>query len=356
MAGRRLRTRAELIERFQHVIPDAGRIDEVLGDDPGRTLADAVGTRASGRGPSDEDAETEARQRAFARTGEAAKSAVEKIRRDGQDADLTRLEIDGTEAIVELLGRPAILVHDGHFLPPPPPWEKLGERREAIETTLRSVGRIEIDGHPALDWVGTGFLVADDVVITNKHVAKEFALQSPDSQWVFESNMVPRMDFAEELAEDQPREFQITEVIGVSDTFDMAFLRAAKTSDAGELPPPLPMAPAEAVQEGREVYVIGYPASDSRRNDAKEQRRIFADIYDVKRLQPGEISGVQPSASLFTHDCSTLGGNSGSCVVDLETHAIVGLHFSGRYLESNRGIALAHCNDPLLREVGVEFN
>ena len=356
MAARRARrTQAEVIERFQHVIPDAERIDEVLGDDPGRSLAEAVGRGADGRGSGVEDTETEARQQAFARTGEAAKSAVEKIRRDGREADLTRLELDGAEAIVELFGRPAILVQDGHFHPPPHPWEKLTEQREAIEATLRSVGRIEIDGHPALDWVGTGFVVGEDVVITNKHVAKEFARQGADAQWVFESDMVPRMDFAEELGDSRPREFQITELIGVSDAFDMAFLRAAKTAEAGELPPPLPMAPAAAVQEGREVYVVGYPASDSRRNDPEEQRRIFANIFDVKRLQPGKISGVQPSSSLFMHDCSTLGGNSGSCVVDLETHAIVGLHFSGRFLVANQGIALAQCNDPLIDKVGLEF-
>ena len=356
MARRRVpRTPAEIIERFQQVIPDAGRIDEVLGDDPGRSLAAAVGTRANGDGPSDDDAEAEARQHAFARTGEAAKSAVEKIRRHGREANLTRLELDGTDAIVELFGRPAILVENGHFHSPPHPWEKLTEQREAIEATLRSVGRIEIDGHPSLDWVGTGFLVGEDVVITNKHVARDFARQSADSEWVFESNMFPRVDFAEELGDSRPREFQITELIGVSDAFDMAFLRAAQTGETGEIPPPLRMAPAEAVQEGREVYVVGYPAFDSRRKDAQEQRRIFADIFDVKRLQPGQISGVLPEASLFMHDCSTLGGNSGSCVADLETHAIVGLHFAGQALVGNRGIALAQCNDPLIRKVGLEF-
>ncbi len=353
--AQRQHSEAEIIDRFQRFIPDPDRIDEVLGDEPGKTLAEAVGARSNDRGPSEDDAEAEARQHAFDRTGEAARRAVGKIRRDGRDANLTRLERDGAEAIVELFGRPAILVQDGHFMPPPHPWEKLEAQREAIEKTLQSVGRIEVSGHPALDWVGTGFLVAEDVVITNRHVAKEFARQSADSQWVFEADMTPRVDFAEEIGGSQPREFQITELIGVSDSFDMAFLRAQKSGPAGEIPPPLPLAPAAAVQEGREVYVIGYPASDSRRNDPEEQRRIFANIFDVKRLQPGEISGIEPAGSLFLHDCSTLGGNSGSCVVDLETHAILGLHFSGRFLVANKGIALATCDDPLIEKVGLEF-
>ena len=349
---RRRRTSTEVIERFQTVIPDVDRIEEVLGDDPGKSLEEAAQAEP-GAGPAG-DADADARQQAFARTGEAARSAVEKIRRDGTEAQLTPFERDGAEAIVELFGRPAILVQDGRFLPPPHPWEKLEEQREAIETTLRSVCRVEVDGHPALDWVGSGFLVAGDVVLTNRHVAKEFARQGADGAWVFEPEMVVRVDFSEEFGGSQAREFQITELIGVSDAFDMAFLRVAKTGDAGELPPSLPLAPASAVQQGREVYVVGYPASDSRRNDPEEQRRIFSNIFDVKRLQPGQISGVEPP-SLFLHDCSTLGGNSGSCVVDLETHAIVGLHFSGRFLVANKGIALAQCDDPLIKQAGLEF-
>ena len=37
------------------------------------------------------------------------------------------------------------------------------------------------------------------------------------------------------------------------------------------------------------MYVVGYPAWDGRRNEPEPMRRIFADIYNVKRLQPGEI-------------------------------------------------------------------
>jgi hypothetical protein len=351
MAGhRRRRSPAEVVQRFQQVIPDVDRIDEVLGDDPGASLAAAAQTPGR-RGPGGGDAGD---AEAFARAGEAARSALAKVRRHGSDADLIPDERDGLEAIVELYGRPAILVRDGRFMAPAHPWEKLEDHRDAIEATLRSVGRIEVDGHPALDWVGTGFLVGDNVVVTNRHVAKEFARQGADAGWVFEAGMTPRVDFAEELGDSRPREFALTELIGVSDAFDMAFMRAAPAGDAG-LPPPLPLAPASTVQDGRDVYVVGYPASDSRRNDPEEQRRIFAGVFDVKRLQPGRVSGVNPAASLLLHDCSTLGGNSGSCVVDLETHQIIGLHFSGRYLAANKAIALSQCEDPLIRKAGLEF-
>ena len=90
----------------------------------------------------------------------------------------------------------------------------------------------------------------------------------------------------------------------------------------------------------RKVYVVGYPAWDGRRNDPEAMRRIFAGIYDVKRLQPGTIRTRLVLGSTFEHDASTLGGNSGSCVVDLETGKVLGLHFAGLYREYNKAVAL----------------
>ena len=39
------------------------------------------------------------------------------------------------------------------------------------------------------------------------------------------------------------------------------------------------------------------------------------------------------------HDCSTLGGNSGSVVLSLATGDAVGLHFAGRFLEANFAVS-----------------
>ena len=85
-------------------------------------------------------------------------------------------------------------------------------------------------------------------------------------------------------------------------------------------------------------------------------RQIFSDIYDVKRLQPGVITSWTDGADMFIHDCSTLGGNSGSPVLDLEPHQVVGLHFGGRYLSGNDAIPLWRVDrDKLLRSSGVNF-
>ena len=83
---------------------------------------------------------------------------------------------------------------------------------------------------------------------------------------------------------------------------------------------------------------------------------IFGGTYEVKRLQPGTVMQVDTARKVFTHDCSTLGGNSGSCVVDLRTGLVIGLHFGGGYRRANFAVALwALADDPLLKRARVGF-
>jgi V8-like Glu-specific endopeptidase len=65
---------------------------------------------------------------------------------------------------------------------------------------------------------------------------------------------------------------------------------------------------------------------------------------------------LKSAGALLEHDSSTLGGNSGSCVVDLETHQVIGLHFRGKYLESNTAVVLSKLiNDPLVKKAKLPF-
>jgi S1-C subfamily serine protease len=167
--------------------------------------------------------------------------------------------------------------------------------------------------------------------------------------------MKPRIDYAEEHGGGSPAEFALTEVIGVHETVDMALLRVAKKGGAAR-PSPLALDDKPAVASGGKVYVVGYPAWDGHRNEPEPMSRIFRDVYNVKRLQPGEVGRVVAAQKLFEHDCSTLGGNSGSCVVDLDTKKVIGLHFSGRFQQANSAVFLSKLQkDPLLRKAGVAF-
>jgi hypothetical protein len=290
---------------------------------------------------------------------EQGKPAISKIRKVGIDADLTPEELEGFEAIVLLVGRPAILIQDGSFFRPPPGWEVLEQRRIHIEETCRSVGRIEVAGHPTMDWIGTGFLVAENVIMTNRHVAKEFCQPGPRKQWTFEPLAKTSIDYIKELSMPETFEFELTNVIGIHETLDLALFKTAPLSSQG-IPAPKPFTLASKAPrslQGHKVYVMGYPGYDSKRNDPDVIHRIFSNIYGVKRLQPGEITAFFGNRSILTHDCSTLGGNSGSCLVDIETNKVVGLHFSGRYLQANYAVALWQLtSDQLLKKARVWFD
>ncbi len=93
------------------------------------------------------------------------------------------------------------------------------------------------------------------------------------------------------------------------------------------------------------VVVIGYPARDER-NDVALQDRIFNRTYNVKRLQPGviraraKIQSFENTVNALTHDASTLGGNSGSAVIEVDTGEVVALHFAGEYLKANYAVPM----------------
>jgi hypothetical protein len=276
---------------------------------------------------------------------------------EGREDDLDDDERFGLEAIVLLEGRPAILIQEGDFLQPPHEWLRLTDRRDRIREVIARSGRVEVNGHVNLDWLGTAFLVAPTTLMTNRHVAQEFCSRDGD-RWTFRQGMTTRIDFLEELGSTSALEFEITETIGIHDHCDLALLRVESDSSNGQvLPDPLPVAATEPEDLfGRDVYVVGYPAWDSRRNEPEPVRRIFTDIYNVKRLQPGKAVGYSTQYSAVEHDCSTLGGNSGSPVVDLETHQVLGLHFGGRYGVGNYAVPLwTLADDPLLKKGDLNF-
>jgi hypothetical protein len=276
---------------------------------------------------------------------------------EGRDNDINDAERFGLRAIVLLEARPAILIQDGDFGRPPHEWSNLIGQRERIRDVIARSGRIEVRGHVELDWVGTASLVAPGTVMTNRHVAEEFCSRRGRT-WTFRPGMTSRIDFLAERDRTDSLEFEITEAIGLHDGHDLALLRVESTScDGRALPEPLAVAASEPPDLlDRDVYVVGYPAWDGRRNEPYAVRRIFMDIYNVKRLQPGKAVGYSTMYRAIEHDCCTLGGNSGSPLVDLETHRVIGLHFGGRYGVSNYAVPLWMLrDDPLLKDGRLNF-
>lgn len=213
-----------------------------------------------------------------------------------------------------------------------------------LQRAAQAVGRIEVTGLPGLSYVGTGWLVDENTVVTNRHVAQAFG-QRTRGGFTFKPGsrarpMTAAIDFLEEAGRRAEREFRIVEILHIEEESgpDFALLRVENRSGSHTLAPPITLA-ASRVKPEQQVAVIGYPARDSRGSDAQLMQSIFGDVYDKKRLAPGQITKAQKD--LVFHDCSTLGGNSGSVVIDLATGQAVGLHFAGRFLEANYAVPAA---------------
>ncbi|TDD65475.1 serine protease [Jiangella aurantiaca] len=346
------------------VATDVAQVFDDLG-----AVADRVRKRAEAELESAESAEAlpaaDARSARLARAarearGEALLDGARGLEKLAQDpgTQLTPAEEFGLEAIVLLEGRPALLVQGGDFGTPPAQWTVLDAQRAAIRDSIARVGRVEVTGHPDFDWVGTGFLVGPGLVMTNRHVALEFA-RGIAGAWTFISGRASSVDLVREAGSADRLEFTVTEVVGIhdADDVDLALLRVEPRDD-GALPSPLriaAVAPDDVI--GRQVYVVGYPAWDGRRNEPEPMRRIFMDLYNVKRLQPGRTTASADPAVVLRHDCSTLGGNSGSPVFDLATHRVLGLHFGGRYGVGNFAVpAWRLVDDPLTAGAGINFD
>ncbi len=251
------------------------------------------------------------------------------------------------ETIVLRTGRPVLAIVDGKPVlefndADSEVWrERLRAVQDGVERAILGVGRIEVENHD-LDWVGTGWLVAPDVIVTNRHVASEFAARRGDRfvfRQGFAGTMAANIDFLEELGRNKSRTFELSSVLHIESEPgpDVAFLRVEQLSgpNAGAQ-----IRLARATPSAAEnVAVIGYPARDSRIPEQDLMLRIFGNVFDKKRLAPGQIKSVR--SELVLHDCSTLGGNSGSVVLGLESGEALALHFSGRFLESNFAVPAA---------------
>jgi hypothetical protein len=271
---------------------------------------------------------------------------------------------------------PALRVFDkAGFVEAPREWSFLNQpaTRASIERTAKSVGRI----HQGSVTLGTGFLIAEDVVMTNRHVAEAFAIDI-DGTLKIRVGWQPAIDFVGDLApkisssqatgahnalyHSGPTEcFRITSVLYADPEIDLALLKVEFKVSPKRRPPELltptpegwhPPVPLKLAQEGppagrRRIYVIGFPNEDDTA-DFNERKNVFQHTYDVKRLQPGYLTRVLTHHSdrvEIGHDCSTLRGNSGSPIIDLERNVVVGLHVRGSregdgQIAFNQGIGL----------------
>ena len=294
-------------------------------------------------------------------TDEDVERARETVSRLERDEPLSPEDSFIAEAIILPNERPVVDVVNGTYDTPPAPFKHLGKKsaRARIQAALPAIGRVELPDHPSLPYGGTGFVVGDDLLMTNRHVAELFATGLGRETLSFIPGQSAAVDFLRERDRPESLLFQIRRVAMVHPYWDMALLVVDGLTSVTPLS--LSTAPPEDLRE-RDVVVVGYPALDPR-NAVDVQNRIFAGVFNVKRLQPGRLRDVESIRSFghpvaaVTHDSSTLGGNSGSAVVDVKTGEVVGLHFAGVYLEANYAVPTHELAlDRRVVEAGVNFD
>ena len=229
---------------------------------------------------------------------------------------------------------------------------------DKVAGLLPLVGRIDVSGFAGgVDYLGTGWFIAEDIVVTNRHVAALIA-QWNGRTFDFITGASGRPIAAAlgtrhqkgDAGEEGARAFKVTEVLYVepaSGANDIAFLRVLR-APSGDGPKAVPLAAAEAAPDAR-VCTIGYPAEGDPSVIPNQtlMRHLYQSQYDVKRIAPG-LALVSPDGSA-SHDCTTLGGCSGGLVLDPESGLCVGLHFAGIWRQRNLAVPVAALRDYVAR-------
>lgn len=255
-----------------------------------------------------------------------AEAALERLRNG--DAP-TKKQVEALEFVIRLM-RPAPLSKEGQLAPlgptVAPAFPDWAGFQKSVKPFLYSVGRIDIAPKQS---VGTGFLVSDGVLVTNRHVLD---VLSKGTGVLGKGRAVVRFKFEAGIPDDE-EPVNITGVVATHDELDIALLKVDKQQFTKTRKPlALDTKPVEA---GHPVVALGYPLDDPARNPLFINA-LFGGKFGVKRAAPGEVSGLGEQS--IYHDCSTLGGNSGSPILSMKTGRVVGLHRDGFFVVRNEAV------------------
>jgi endonuclease G len=275
---------------------------------------------------------------------QTVKSGIEKLV-DNRPHEVTDTEQFALEAIVMPKYRPVVFVRGDSYDDVPNPWLSLNSPgiKSRIAPLLPAIGRIELPLSQFIPYGGTGFIVGKGLLMTNRHVAQLFS-QGLGTHITYQAGG-SAIDFKRQVDtpdSDQAGYFKVRGVEMIHPYWDMAILNVEGLPEDRILRLSV-KSPEDLV--GHNVVVVGYPARDDR-NDLVLQDQIFQGKYLVKRLQPGtvrereRIQSFENLVNAVTHDASTLGGDSGSAIIDVDSGEVIALHFGGVYLKANYAVPM----------------
>lgn len=212
----------------------------------------------------------------------------------------------------------------------------------AIKPVYDAVGRIGFaqNGKPVGqdESFGTGILVSDRHILTNRHVWEMFKHRLSGDE-------PTGIEFHGEKESDKTDFITFVDIAPVFiDGWDAAIFTLSKTPD-NRKPVTITPRPAESLND-LDIVVVGYPQAHRLTEDIAEVTEKDP-VFGVKRYSEGEIFrhsvdienpyGVEaavegiinPSETMraICHNASTLGGSSGSAVIDKKTGDLIALHF-----------------------------
>ncbi len=260
----------------------------------------------------------------------AAQTALEKLQK-GQEP--TAEEITALEIVVRLL-RPVVIVQNGilNDLPSAPGHDLHTQEykdlwssfRSKISQYMVSIGRVE---WPDQRHVGTGFLVADGILATNRHV---LGVLTSGSEILDPGKCQVAFKREHKLTNATTDFAKIMGVAAIHPKLDIVLLSVTKQNR-----PPLPIETA-SVSEGEQVATIGFSGKDAE-NNPLFLHSVFDGKFGVKCAALGEVLDGTGTPNLF-HDCSTTRGNSGSPIFSLHTGRVAGIHRAGFFMYRNEAI------------------
>jgi hypothetical protein len=156
----------------------------------------------------------------------------------------------------------------------------------------------------------------------------------------------------------------ITKIRAFHPLLDMALLEVTGVANSTSLVLRMHASPPAAL-ERHDVYVAGYPGVTPPHGVSPQVAKLLfrdATSSGIKRVSPGQLVALvedlpiadgKPSES---HDGSTLGGSSGSPVLDFDNHRVVALHYAGQYGVANYSVPLWLVqDDPFFTDHGITF-
>jgi hypothetical protein len=261
----------------------------------------------------------------------AAQQALEALRNGNIP---TPAQVAALEIVIRLM-RPVMLSRSGALddlpetanndLQPAELKDAWSVFRDKVRPFIGSIGRIEGNKN---QHVGTGFVVGNGLIATNRHV---LAVLTSGADVL--NAGTARIVFKQEVGVTNPPEevAGIAEVVNVHPKRDIAILRAT----TGQRPP---LEFADALPgEGEAIATVGFPGKDEN-NNPLFLTSVFDGKFGVKSAALGEVLDGTEDPDIF-HDCSTTQGNSGSPVFAVPSGKVAGIHRSGYFMYRNEAVA-----------------